>query len=73
MLQHNVLTHTIQEGTVSRRMNRYYQVCSNEFGWSRAHPMKNKGDMHETLHILFKRYGVSPKMGVDGSKDKTFG
>ena len=39
-LQHNILTYTMQVGTISRRMNRYYQVYSTEFGCSRVHPMK---------------------------------
>ena len=35
--------------------------------------MKNKGDVHETLSLLFKRDGVPPKILMDGSKDQTLG
>ena len=59
----------MQAGTVSRRMNQYAQVYSTDFGWSRAHPMKNKGDAHENLFLLFKRDGVPPNMVVDVSKE----
>ena len=38
-------------------------VFPTEFGWSRAHLMKNKGNAHETLSLLFKRDGVPPKDG----------
>ena len=54
-------------------MNRYDQVYSTEFGWSRAHPIKNKEDAHETLYLLFKRDGVPTKMVIDGSTDQTLG
>ena len=35
--------------------------------------MKNKEDVHETLSLLFKKDGVPPKMGMDGSKDQNLG
>ena len=35
--------------------------------------MANKGDAHEDLYLLFQRYGVPPKMIVDGLKDQTLG
>ena len=35
--------------------------------------MKNKGDLHETLSLLFKRYGVPHKMVMDVSKEHTLG
>ena len=42
-----------------------------EFGWSRAHPMKNKANVHETLSLIFRRDGVPPKMMIYGSKEQT--
>ena len=53
-LQHNVFTDKMQAGTVSRRVNIYDHVYLNEFGWSRAHPIKKKGDAHETFSLFFK-------------------
>ena len=65
-LQHSVFTNTMQAGTVYKIGNWYAQVYLIEFGWSIAHPMKNKGDAHETLPLFFKRDGVPPKMVMDG-------
>ena len=70
-LQQNVFTVTIQAVTVSIRNNWHAQVYSTEFGWSRVHLIKNKGYAHKTLYLLFKRYGVPPKMVMYGSKDQT--
>ena len=72
-LQHSVFTNTMQSGSVSRRRDWYAQVYSTEFGWSRAHPMKRKGDAHDTLYLFFKRHGVLPKMVMDESKEQTLG
>ena len=72
-LKHSVLTDTVQAGTVSRRGNRYTQVYSTEFGWSRAHTMNKKGDAFEILPLFFKRYGVPPNMVMDGPKKKPLG
>ena len=72
-LQQSVFTDTMQAGTVSRKGNQYAQVYLNEFGWSRAHLMKKKGDSHETLSLLFNRYDVPPKMVMNVSKDQTLG
>ena len=72
-LQHNVLTNTMQEGTVSRIINWYAQVYLTEFGWSRAHSIKKKGYAHETLYLFFKIDGVPPKMVMDGLKEQTLG
>ena len=47
-------------------MNCYAQVYLTEFGWSRAHLMKNKGDTHKTFSLLFKIDDVPPKMVMDG-------
>ena len=72
-LQQNVFNNTIQEVTVSRRLNWYAQVYSTGFGWSRAHPMKIKGDAHETLSLFFKRDGVPHNMVMYGSKEQNLG
>ncbi len=41
------------------------------FGWARAHPMKHKGDVHETLSLVFQRDGVPPTMVTDDFKEQT--
>ena len=63
----------MQEGTVFSKGNRYAQVYSTKFGWSRAHPMNSKGDAHETMSLFFNRYSVPPKMLMGGSKEQTLG
>ena len=60
-------------GTVSRRGNKCAQVFSTSFDWSRAHPMKSKGEAHEALSLLFNRDGVPNTMVMDGSKEQTQG
>ena len=69
MLQQNVFTNRIQAGTIYIRVNLYAQFYLTEFGWSRDHLMKNKGDSHETLYLLFKRDGVPHNMVMNGSKE----
>ncbi len=49
------------------------QIYSTSFGWARAHPMKRKGEAHETLSLMFHRDGVPPTMVTDGSKEQTLG
>lgn len=72
-LPHPVFTDTLIAGTTSRRGNKYAQVYGTSFGWSRAYPMKNKGDSHETLSVFLKKEGVPPDLIVDGSKEQTLG
>ena len=35
--------------------------------------MQRKGEAHETLSLLFQRYGVPPSMTVDNSWEKILG
>jgi hypothetical protein len=49
------------------------QVYSTSFGWARAHPIKRKGEAHETLPLVFHRDGVPLTMVVDDSKEQTLG
>jgi hypothetical protein len=48
-------------------------VYSTSFGWARAHPMKRKGEAHETLSFVFHHDGVPLAMVVDNSKEQTLG
>ncbi len=47
------------------------QVYSTSFGWARAHPMKRKGEAHETLSLEFHHDGVPPTMVTDNLKEQT--
>ena len=67
-LHHSVFVDTIQAATLSKRRNWYAQLYSTRFFWSVVHPIKSKGGAHKTLSLLFKRYGVPPKMVMDESK-----
>ena len=49
------------------------QAYATSFGWARAHPMKRKGDAHETLSLVFQRDGVPPTMVTNDSKEQTKG
>ncbi len=72
-LHHNIFTDTMFTSTMSRRSNKCAQIFSSDFGWSRAYPMKSKGEAHEALSLLFQREGVPPLMVMDGSKEQTLG
>ena len=67
----DLFTDTLIAGTVSKRGNKNTQVYAARTGWSRAYPMRRKGEAHETLSVLFRREGVPPVMIVDGSKEQT--
>ncbi len=49
------------------------QVYATSFGWARAHPMKCKGDPHETLSLVFQHDSMPPTMVTDDSKEQTKG
>jgi hypothetical protein len=72
-LPHTVFTDTMFAATPSKRGNKMAQVYSTSFGWARAHPMKSKGEAHETLSLVFHRDGVPPTMVVEDSKEQTIG
>jgi hypothetical protein len=59
--------------TPSKQGNKMAQVYSTSFGWACAHPMKRKGEAHETLSLVFHCDGVPPTMMVDDSKEQTLG
>ena len=68
-----VFTDTLKAGTVSERGNKYAQVYCTSYGWSRAHPMKTKGEAHETLSLVFSRDGVPPKIVMDNAREQIHG
>jgi hypothetical protein len=63
---HTIFSDTLFAGSVS-------QPYATSFGWARAHPMKHKGDAHETLSLVFQRDGVPPTMVTNDSKEQTKG
>jgi len=70
---HTMFSDTLFAGSVSRQGNKMAQAYATSFGWARAHPMKRKGDAHETLSLVFQRDGVPPTMVTDDSKEQTKG
>ena len=72
-LPHTVFTDTMFAMTPSKRGYKMTQVYSTSFGWARAHPIKRKGEAHETLPLVFHRDGVPLTMVVDDSKEQTLG
>jgi hypothetical protein len=70
---HTMFSNTLFAGSVLRQGNKMAQVYTMSFGWARAHPMKRKGDAHETLSLVFQRDGVPPTMVTDDSKEQTKG
>ncbi len=54
MLHYPCITHlvfgdTMFAGTESKNGNKCCQVFATNFGWARAHPLKQKGEAHEAL------------------------
>jgi hypothetical protein len=70
---HTMFSDMLFAGSVSQQGNKMAQAYATSFGWERAHPMKRKGDTHETLSLVFQRNGVPPTMVNDDSKEQTKG
>jgi hypothetical protein len=72
-MPHPVFGHTMFAGTESKNGNKCCQVFATKFGWAHAHPLKQTGESHEALLLMFKRDVVLPEMILDGSKDQVEG
>ena len=72
-MPHPVFGDTMFAGTESKNGNMGCQVFATNFGWARAHPLKQKGEAHEVLLLMFKHEGIPPKMILDGSKEQVEG
>ncbi len=70
---HIMFSDRLFAGSISQQGNKMAQVYATSFGWVRAHPMKRKGDAHETLSLVFQCKGVPPTMVTDDSKEQTKG
>ena len=64
---------TLESKVKSSRGNKYAQVFTTRFGWSRAFPMAKKSDAHEGLSLLLAHDGAPPAIIVNGSKEQTMG
>ncbi len=64
---------TLFAGSASQQGNKMAQAYATSFGWAHAHPMKRKGDAHETLSLIFHCDSVPPTMVTDDSKKQTKG
>jgi hypothetical protein len=60
---------TLFAGSVSQRGDKMAQAYAISFGWARAHLMKHKGEVHETLPFVFQSNSVLPTMVTDDSKE----
>jgi hypothetical protein len=68
---HALFSDVLFAGSVSQQGNKMVQAYTTSFGWARAHPMKRKGEEHETLSLVFQRIDVPPIMDTDDSKEQT--
>jgi hypothetical protein len=64
---------TLFAGSVSRQGNKTTQAHATPFDWARAHPMKRKGEVHETLPLIFQCNGVPPTMVNNDYKEQIQG
>jgi hypothetical protein len=60
-------------GSVKQQGNKMAQAFATSFGWARSHPMKHKGDAHETLSLVFQCNCVPSTMVTNDSKEQTKG
>jgi hypothetical protein len=72
-MPHPVFGNTMLAGTESKNGNKCCQVFATNFGYTHAHPIKQKGEAHEAMLLMFKREGVPPKLILDGSKEQVKG
>ena len=64
-LPHNVFTGTMFSGVKSKTRNTYTKVFYTNYGRTRVHPMRTKGNANEALDLVFQRDGVPPRTVVD--------
>lgn len=73
-LPHDVYSDTLESKEVSWfRKNRYAQIFTTRYGWTRVYPMRKKSEAHEGLSKMAQQDGVPPVLIVDGSKEQTLG
>jgi hypothetical protein len=52
-MPHPVFGYTFFAGTESKNGNKCCQVISTNFGWPRAHSLKQKGEAHEVMLLIY--------------------
>jgi hypothetical protein len=73
-MPHPIFGDTMFAGTESKNGNKNCcQVFANNFIWASAHPLKQKGETHEAMLLMFKRDSVPPKMILGSSKEQVKG
>ncbi len=72
-MPHPVFGDTMFAGMESKNGNKCCQVFATNFGWAHAHPLKQKGEAHEALSLMFKHDGVPPEMILDSPKEQIKG
>jgi hypothetical protein len=72
-MPHPVFGDTIFAGIESKNGIKCCQVFATNFGWASAHPLKQKGEAHEVLLLMFKHDGIPPKMILDSLKEQVEG
>jgi hypothetical protein len=56
---HTMFSDTLFARCMSQQGNKMAKAYALSFGWARAHPMKRKGDAHETLSLVFQHDGLT--------------
>jgi hypothetical protein len=64
---HPVFGNNMFAGIKSKNGNKVCQVFATNFGWAHAHPVKQKGEAHKALLLMFKHDGVLPEMIKENS------
>ena len=72
-IPHTVFTDTLKSTVKSKRQNRYAQMYSTDFGYTRAYPIRKEAEAHHTLSKFFKDIGVPDTMVMDGAKAQILG
>ena len=70
-LLYDILTNTVESKIIlQRRKNKYSQVFTTNFSWTRVYSMQKKSDAHEGLYLMAKRDGVPNVIVMDRSKEQ---
>ncbi len=67
---HTMFSDTMFAGSMSQQINKMIQAYMTSFGWACAHPMKCKGEAHETLSLVFQCNGGPLTMVTNDSKER---
>jgi hypothetical protein len=68
-LRTSLYTDTMFSNVILSRGNSCAQIYVNNVDWTRAYPMKSKGQAHDTLDLLFHCEGVPADIISDGAKE----